>query len=138
VSASRLLELRFPARPGELRRVRSALREAVLESGVDEECAADVVMAVDEACQNVIRHAYAGQPDGTIELQVDRESDALVISLIDYAPEVDPEDVRGRDLDELRPGGLGTHLIRSAMDEVEFEKPPPGCGNLLRMVKRLR
>ncbi len=136
--SSRLLELRFAARPAELREVRAAVREAALRGGLGDSCAADVVMAVDEACQNVIRHAYAGNPDGAIELRIDREADALVISLIDYAPEVDPEDVRGRDLDEVRPGGLGTHLIRSTMDEVGFEAPPPGCGNLLRMVKRLR
>lgn len=134
----RLLQLRFSARPEELRQVRSAVREAVLRGGGGEECAADVVMAVDEASQNVIRHAYAGDTRGAIELRIEREGDALVISLIDYAPEVDPESVRGRDLDDLRPGGLGTHLIHSAMDEVEFEEPPPGCGNLLRMVKRLR
>jgi sigma-B regulation protein RsbU (phosphoserine phosphatase) len=132
-----LLELRFRARPAELREVRHSVREAVLRGGVGEGCAADVVMAVDEACQNVIRHAYAGNPEGTIELRIEREGDALVVSLIDYAPRVDPAEVRGRDLDELRPGGLGTHLIRSAMDEVEFRPPPPGCGNLLRMVKRL-
>lgn len=138
VPASRLLELRFPAHPEELRRVRDAVREAVLRGGAGEACAADVVMAVDEASQNVIRHAYAGDPDGQIELRIDREDDALVISLIDYAPGVDPERVRGRELDDLRPGGLGTHFIHSAMDEVEFAVPPPGCGNLLRMVKRLR
>ncbi len=136
--ATRLLELRFSAQPEELRGVRDAVREAVIRGGAGEACAADVVMAVDEASQNVIRHAYAGDPEGTIELHIDREEDTLVISLIDYAPEVDPERVRGRDLEDLRPGGLGTHLIRSAMDEVEFEAPPPGCGNLLRMIKRLR
>ena len=135
--ANRLLELHFRARPGELRSVRTRVREALGRAGMEEACIADVVMAVDEASQNVIRHAYAGDPDGSIELRIDHTSSELVISLIDYAPEVDPEAVRGRNLEDLRPGGLGTHFIRSSMDEVEFEVPPPGCGNLLRMVKRL-
>jgi sigma-B regulation protein RsbU (phosphoserine phosphatase) len=51
---------------------------------------------------------------------------------------VDPAQVRPRDLDDLRPGGLGTHLMREAMDECEFVEPPPGCSNLLRMVKRIQ
>ena len=131
------LALRFPARPDEMRRVRDALRERLRAWRLDDECASDVVMAVDEACQNVIRHAYRGEPDGVIELEVRCSGDELQISVRDFAPPVDPARIRPRPLDELRPGGLGTHLIRSAMDHTEFGKPPSGPGNLLRMVKKL-
>ncbi len=131
------LELRFPARPDELRGMRDALRERLRAWRLDEETASDVVMAVDEACQNVIRHAYRGDPDGVIELEVRCSGDELQIALRDFAPPVDPSRIRPRPLDELRPGGLGTHLIRSAMDHTEFGKPPSGPGNLLRMVKKL-
>ena len=62
---------------------------------------------------------------------------ALDIDLIDFAPPVNPARVCPRDLDDLRPGGLGTHFIRSVMDEVEFLAPPPGAGNLLHMRKRM-
>lgn len=131
------LELRFPAQPGELRGMREALRERLRAWRLDEECASDVVMAVDEACQNVIRHAYRGDPDGVIELEVRRAEGELQIAVRDFAPSVDPARIRPRPLDELRPGGLGTHLIRSTMDHTEFCKPPSGPGNLLRMVKKL-
>jgi sigma-B regulation protein RsbU (phosphoserine phosphatase) len=131
------LALRFPARPDELRGMRDALRERLRAWRLDEECATDVVMAVDEACQNVIRHAYRGEPDGVIELEVRCAGDELQIAVRDFAPPVDPARIRPRPLDELRPGGLGTHLIRSAMDRTELGKPPSGPGNLLRMVKRL-
>ncbi len=133
-----LLDRSFPARSAELKAMRAAVREAVIEAGAQESCADDVVMAVDEACQNVIRHAYGGECEGVIRVRLERHDEALVVSILDFAPSVDPDCMRGRDLDELRPGGLGTHLIRHAMDEVGFEEPPPGCGNLLRMVKRLR
>jgi len=132
-----LLELRFPARSDELRGMRDALREQLRAWQLDEACATDVVMAVDEACQNVIRHAYRGESDGVIELEVRCAGDELRIAVRDFAPTVDPARIRPRPLDELRPGGLGTHLIRSAMDHTEFGKPPSGPGNLLRMVKRL-
>ena len=59
-------------------------------------------------------------------------------TLRDFAPHVPPDCMQPRDLDEVRPGGLGTHFILQVMDEVGFVEPPPeGGGNLLRMVKKL-
>ena len=137
-SDARVLELRFPARPDQLCDVREAVLERTIANGADPQCASDVVMAVDEACQNIIRHAYAGNPDGEIELEIDRRGDDLVFSLRDFAPKIDPAAVKPRDLDDVRPGGLGTHLIHSVMDEAEFVKVSSDAGNLLRMVKRIR
>ncbi len=135
--AAGTLELRFPAQPAELRGMRDALRERLRAWRLDEACASDVVMAVDEACQNVIRHAYRGDPSGVIELEVRRVEGELQIAVRDFAPPVDPARIKPRALEELRPGGLGTHLIRSTMDHTEYCKPPSGPGNLLRMVKKL-
>lgn len=131
------LRRRFPARAGELRAVREAVRREALAAGCSDECAGDIVLAVDEACQNVIRHAYAGRDDGEIVLEIEREGGELVVSVRDFGPPVDPSRVRPRDLDDLRPGGLGTHLIREVMDCADFEPAPPDGGNLLRMRKRI-
>jgi len=133
-----LLRRRFPARAGELRAVREAVRREALAQGCAPDCADDVVMAVDEACQNIIRHAYAGRSDGEIVLEIERSGEELLVSLRDFAPPVDPSRVRPRDLDDLRPGGLGTHLIRELMDGADFAPVPPGGGNLFRMSKRIR
>jgi len=126
------------ARVDQLRKIRDAVRVAVESCGCSDECAADVVMAVDEACQNIIRHAYCDDSSGAIELEIERFGEDLVVSLRDFAPEVDPDEVKPRDLDEIRPGGLGTHLIREMMDSADFIRPESGGGNLLRMVKRIR
>jgi sigma-B regulation protein RsbU (phosphoserine phosphatase) len=136
--ASCVLALRIEARVDQLRKIRDAVREAVESCGASAECAADVVIAVDEACQNVIRHAYCDDPGGAIELEIERRGEDLVVSLRDFAPEVDPNQVQPRDLDEIRPGGLGTHLIRELMDSANFVRPESGSGNLLKMVKRIR
>lgn len=133
-----LLQRRFPARPSELRSVREAVRREALAQGCAPDCAGDVVAAVDEACQNIIRHAYAGREGGEIVLELERAGEELVVSLRDFAPPVDPSRVRPRDLDDLRPGGLGTHLIRELMDGAGFAPPPPDGGNLFRMSKRIR
>jgi len=133
-----LLSLRFAARPERLGEVRDAVADTCRRAGCAEPCTRDVVLAVDEACQNVIRHAYHGNPGGEIDLALSRDGDRLVIYLRDFAPPVDPETIRPRSLDDVRPGGLGTHFIQELMDEESYLDVSPGPGNLLRMVKRLR
>jgi len=132
-----VLQLRFPARAAELKGVRDAVRESVEGCGCSAKSTADIVLATDEACQNIIRHAYGGDSDNVIEIEVEREGDSLVFSLIDRAPAIDPSRVKPRDLEDIRPGGLGTYFIRRVMDEVEFARPSSGRGNLLRMVRRI-
>ncbi len=137
IRSKRVLQLRFPARAAELKRVRDAVRESVEGCGCSAKSTADIVLATDEACQNIIRHAYRGDSDNVIELEVEHRGDRLVFSLTDHAPAIDPSRVKPRDLEDIRPGGLGTYFIRRVMDEVEFLRPPSGRGNLLRMVRRI-
>jgi sigma-B regulation protein RsbU (phosphoserine phosphatase) len=132
-----LFEFRIRARSDQLGKMRAAVRECVEGCGCDETQTADIVLAIDEACQNIIRHAYKQDPSGVIELKIHREGRDLVFSLLDFAPEIDPSQVKPRDLDDIRPGGLGTHFIRKVMDRADFVRPPRGTGNLLRMVKRI-
>jgi sigma-B regulation protein RsbU (phosphoserine phosphatase) len=135
VSERTLLDARYQAQSSELRRIRAALREALAEA--EKSVVDDLVLAVDEACQNVIRHAYRGQP-GEIRIELTQLPGRIIVMLSDDAP-ASPPDVlsRGRDLDEIRPGGLGTHFIRALMDELSLCSSPSGRGNCLRMVKRL-
>ena len=129
-------EGRFQAQASSLREIRGAVHSTCEDLGVAEACAHDVVLAVDEACQNIIRHAYSGE-SGEILVRIARKDADLVINLIDFAPEIDPASIRPRDLDDVKPGGLGTHLIAEIMDRVEFVDAPPDCGNMLLMVKRI-
>ncbi len=131
-----LVERRFPARASMLRRIRKTVGDALLKLACSEACVHDVVMAVDEACQNIIRHAYRGG-NGDIVVSLRLDGDELSVHLVDFAPPVDPSRIRPRPLEELRPGGLGTHFIRSVMDDIAFLPPPPGAGNLLQMKKRI-
>ncbi len=135
--AETLLSLTIPSQPDRLKLVRNAVAETTRFCGCSEDVGRDIVIAVDEACQNVIRHAYGGSPDGKIILEMLLRDNALIIRLRDFAETIDVSTVKPRDLDDLKPGGLGTHFIREVMDEVAFIQPPSGGGNLLRMVKRL-
>lgn len=117
--------------------MRRHVREQLNRANVEESIVADVVRAIDEACQNVIRHCYGGA-EGDIVLKLTRRGDTLEVELTDFGPRVDPAALAGRDLDDVRPGGLGIHLIRECMDDVAYEAPPEGAGNLLRMLKKIR
>ncbi|MBL26372.1 MAG: serine/threonine protein phosphatase [Rhodospirillaceae bacterium] len=134
--AERLLELTIPARPDRLRFVRHAMRDAAELCGSSGRTAEDIVIAVNEACMNIIQHGYAGR-DGTIIVTVDRHDDQLDIRLTDFCAKVDPAKLKSRDLDDIRPGGLGIHLIGETMDETRFLTPPPGAGNVLQMIKKI-
>ena len=132
-----LLEFSIPARSDQLGEMRAAVRGCVEASGCSDLPTGDIVLAIDEACQNIIRHAYKGDPDGVIELEIRRIGAELVFYLCDHAPPVDPRKVKPRDLDDVRPGGLGTHFIKEVMDRADFLPRPGGGGNLLKMVRRI-
>jgi sigma-B regulation protein RsbU (phosphoserine phosphatase) len=132
-----LLTLNVPSRADRLKLIRNAVSETALFCGCQKDMARDIVIAVDEACQNIIRHAYGGSPNGEIELKICRGDGELIILLRDFAETIDISKVKPRDLDDIKPGGLGTHFIREVMDDVEFLTPPLDGGNLLRMMKRL-
>ncbi len=133
----KLAEFRFPARTDRLSAARQVVRDSLQALGCRQEYIDHTVLAVDEATSNVIRHAYGGDESGEVILQVLKRGDALVIRLIDFAPTIDLAKVKPRDLDDVRPGGLGTHIIREIMDKLEFVKPPQGVGNVLEMTRKL-
>ncbi|WP_422369462.1 ATP-binding protein [Pelagibius sp.] len=132
----RLLELRFPAQANRMALVRQTVRSAARFCGFDEPDTRDIVLAVGEACQNVILHAYAESDEGDVVLGILRDGDRIVVRVTDYGPAVDPTVFKPRDLRDLRPGGLGTHFIRELMDTADFGPAPDGLGNVLQMTKK--
>ncbi len=132
-----LLEHRFPAQPEALARMRQRIGDALIGSGASEEDRGALVLALDEAASNVIRHAYHGPCESEIALRIEREGEELHFELLDQAPCIDPSAIKPRDLDETRPGGLGINIIDALMDEWRME-PVEGGGNRLLMRKRLR
>jgi phosphoserine phosphatase RsbU/P len=128
---------RFAAKPQSLAGARAAVRGFLADHGVDEAAANDIVLALDEACQNVIRHAYRDSGEGEIVLEMEVSGGRLITYVRDFAPEIDAITVAPRRVDDVRPGGLGTHFIREIMDEVAYLRPDDGTGNLLRMCKEI-
>jgi len=121
-------------------RLRTAVREAAQQVGFGETSVTEITLAIDEAVTNVIRHGYDGKPGRPIELTIElldhQGRKGLQFVINDCGRHVDPDTIAGRDLDDVRPGGLGTHILRTVMDEVEYSKREP-VGMCLRLVKML-
>ncbi|WP_144394959.1 ATP-binding protein [Pleionea sediminis] len=135
----KIIEQRFNAQPKNLKAIRDTLYNSMKTKGFSEECTSDVVLAVDEACQNIIRHAYQFDDSGIIDLGVYLSNNTISVELIDFADPVDPACCVPKAQKELKPGGLGTMFMNKLMDSVEYECPPPkGTGNKLVMKKHNR
>ncbi|MBK8284981.1 MAG: ATP-binding protein [Ahniella sp.] len=138
MSAPALLRYRFAARAEALATMRHTLQDALRARAIHETEIARLVLAVDEASSNIIRHAYRDCTPGEIELTVTRARGSLRFRLRDFAPPVDSRCVRPRNLDECRPGGLGINLIDDIMDLWRLRALRRRCGNVLVMFKRLK
>jgi sigma-B regulation protein RsbU (phosphoserine phosphatase) len=132
-----LTRLTFRAQADELHRVREAVRQAAERCGCTPELTQDLVIAIGEASQNVVRHAYKDVEAGVATLEILHKKGILEFRLLDSAPPVDREKVIPVWPEDIKPGGLGICLIHDIMDKVEFLEAPSGNGNLLRMVKYL-
>lgn len=117
----------------ELKTIRDWLRDILQQQTCSEDCIDDAILAVNEACMNIIQHSYCGQADGEIIIELFQEKNFIVFLLTDFAAPVDIDMCQPRNLDEIRPGGLGIHIIQSVMDSVQFLEPPANVGNLLEM-----
>ena len=139
-SAGAQIELRMQANPDYLCVGRTVVRQAAGLFGLSEDEAESITLGVVEALTNVIRHSYGGPCDKPIIIDLNkicREGDgkpAIEIVIRDFGKQVDAAVIKSRDLGEVRPGGVGVHIIHSVMDEVEFSNAGD-CGMRLRMVK---
>jgi anti-sigma regulatory factor (Ser/Thr protein kinase) len=109
--------------------------------GIDGHTLYQIQLAVDEACANVVQHAYEGMEPGDMEVSCCLDDQALRIRVRDWGRGFDPEDVPEPDVDapleERCLGGLGLFLMKQAMDRVDYELDPV-LGNELTMTKRLQ
>ena len=137
-AADKLLEFQFPATSEHLCTLREKLREALDTCSKSEELKQCVILAVGEACMNIIEHAYCDGDTGDIILEIERQDDSMVFRLTDFAHrKTRLEEMRSRPLEEIRPGGLGCHIINEIMDEVSLIECGSECGNVLQMTKKL-
>ncbi len=130
-------EIRLTSDPRWLSVLRAAVGQVGQLVGLAPDAVDHVKLAVDEACANIITHAYEGQRGRPIVATFALHPDRLEIVLRDFGKQVPPESIRPLLPDASRPGGLGVHLIHACMDQVEYQAANDE-GMVLRLVKYLR
>ncbi len=119
----------------------NCVAESARAAGIDEQMLCEIQLVVDEACANVVVHAYENMEPGDMEVSCHIEDHRLIIRVRDWGRGFVPEEVPVPDvtapLEERKLGGLGIFLIKQFMDEVHFTFDPE-TGNELTMVKNLQ
>ena len=113
-------KVKFSSHTGNLALMRSFVRDFLDNLPFSEKERTLMVLGVDEACTNIIRHAYDLRDDQPIALSLEAKRDCVCMRLRDYGNQSPPEKMKGRSHDLIKPGGLGLHLIRSAFDNVDY------------------
>lgn len=133
--------LHVPSSTKNLAMIRDFVHRVAEQAGLEESDGSKIELAVDEACCNVIEHAYGHDVSKEVTVRATFDGEAVRISIIDSGAGFVPEEVPQEELEELirqrRTGGLGMRLIKQLMDEVRYEIEP-GRRNELHMVKRVR
>jgi serine/threonine-protein kinase RsbW len=115
----------FPAHLDQMSAISSYLEERMLALGLTPEVIFEVQVAVDEACTNIIQHAFPNRQDGKIYISCDKKDGLLIIQIEDngipYDPTQNPPPDLTSSLEDRKPGGLGVHFMRQFMDELQYE-----------------
>lgn len=130
------IRLTIPSNPACLTVVRALVERMSELAGFEPTEVDRIILAVDEALTNIIRHQYGGSPNHLIDVLAVLPCDGkrLDLTVRDYGDVRDPDTFCGREVGDVGPGGLGTRIIREVMDTVEYS-PADGGGMQLRLTK---
>ena len=129
----------FLVKSASLKDVRTFCREVFEKLKIEQSLKDELVLAIAEAAQNIVKHAYKDSLDSKelMVVQISRENNELQIAFYDMGSPVDPKKVKHREIDSIRPGGLGTFFIQEIMDAVEFKSGKKPWINHLVLTKQL-
>ena len=112
--------------PSNLKTVRQNIKSFIQENKLNTLDELNIVLAVDEAVQNIIRHAYSMNISQAIDFDLSCSKLDLTIVIRDYGAQVPLEQIKSRDLKDVKPGGLGVHFIHSICKEVSYQHKEQG------------
>jgi serine/threonine-protein kinase RsbW len=134
-------KLTIKSKTSYLTKVRSFISDEAKDFGFSEEDANKIALAVDEACTNIIKHAYNYAADNPIHLMLKTGNNTFEIVIEDRGTPFDPDVVRVPDMQEhirkYKRSGFGMYLMKSLMDKVEY-KIQPGIRNRVILTKYLQ
>ena len=122
-----------------LKEVRTFSREVFEKINLPQEQKDELVLAIAEAAQNIVKHAYKGveETTDTMQIKISLKDGDLEIGFFDKGKPVVPGNIQHRKLDDIKPGGLGTFFIKQIMDGAVFKKDQKGWINHLILTKKI-
>ena len=122
-----------------LKEVRAFSREIFEKININEDLKDELVLAIAEAAQNIVKHAYKNIDSTTdkMEIKISLKDSELEIGFFDKGRPVDSANVRHRKIDDVKPGGLGTFFIKQIMDAVVFKEGEKPWINHLVLTKKI-
>ena len=129
----------FEVNSSNLKHVRSFCREVFEKLNINQELKDELVLAIAEAAQNIVKHAYKGVENTTdhMQIKISLKDNNLEIGFFDKGKPVVAENIQHRKLDDIKPGGLGTFFIKQIMDAAVFKKDQKGWVNHLILTKKI-
>jgi serine/threonine-protein kinase RsbW len=134
-------KLKVKSKTENLSIIRDFINSSAADAGLKADVIESIILAVDEACTNIIKHAYKSFPDGELIIKTKSTLDRFVISITDFGNSFEPEMIPEPDLQKYyrqrRVGGLGMYLMKTLMDDVKY-KSIPGKYNEVLLSKNLK
>ena len=129
----------FLVKSSSLKEVRTFCREVFEKLKIDQSLKDELVLAIAEAAQNIVKHAYKDNQDSNdiMVVKISCEDNKLQIAFYDMGTPVDPKKVKHREIDNIKPGGLGTFFIQEIMDSIKFKEGDKPWINNLVLTKKL-
>ena len=122
-----------------LKEVRTFSREVFEKINLPQDQKDELVLAIAEAAQNIVKHAYKdiAETSDRMEIKISLKDSDLEIGFFDKGKAVIPENIQHRKLDDIKPGGLGTFFIKQIMDAAVFKKDQKEWVNHLVLTKKI-
>ena len=129
----------FQVNSSSLKEVRTFSRDVFEKINLPQDQKDELVLAIAEAAQNIVKHGYKGVESTAdrMEIKISLKDGNLEIGFFDKGKPVVPENIQHRQLDDIKPGGLGTFFIKQIMDNAVFKKDQKGWVNHLVLTKKI-
>ncbi len=129
----------FLVHSGSLKEVRVFSRDVFEKLNLEDSLKEELVLAIAEAAQNIVKHAYKGveETKDHMQIKISLNNNQLEIGFFDKGKPVVAENIQHRKLDDIKPGGLGTYFIKQIMDDAVFKKDQQQWINHLVLTKKI-
>lgn len=132
------LSCEYESKTSSLKQIRDDLKVFFSKDNIDSDDLSNIIIAINEACMNIIQHSNGGDYDGIIKLVIECLSEEILFEITDDSDFVDIASLVPQDIDLLQPGGHGLHIIYQVMDSVTYSHKDGAKGNKLQMKKVIK